>query len=201
MRKALSLPSALPSTPAGLAPTESQSIGRNHVGEIEIALDRPIARRSYESNPVTGRVVLEYDGRIAGGGLLLEIDSRAAIAAAPASDRVSHIIYGELRSQAACLAAALADLSPAQRIARLRRRSKARSPSPPASTRGPGHPALAQLSASRHRRGDPRHRPPVPETYELWPKPSAAMACASGRFIRLRPSWKSSSEARHQRIL
>ena len=119
--------------PGQLAPTESQSIGRNHVGEIEIALDRPIACDPYESNPVTGRVVLEYDGRIAGGGLLLEIDSSAAIAAAPAvrSGFSNHL--GDLEAQAARLAVALADLSPRDALPGFGKRSPARSSSPPAS--------------------------------------------------------------------
>jgi phosphoadenosine phosphosulfate reductase len=106
--------------PGQLAPTESRSIGRNHVGEIEIALDRPIACDPYESNPVTGRVVLEYDGRIAGGGLLLAIDSSAAIAAAPAVRSGFSNDLAELEARAGRLAVALADLSPVERMAKFR---------------------------------------------------------------------------------
>ena len=57
--------------PGRLAPTEGQTIGQNHVGEIEITLVAPIAADPYDANPPTGRVVLECDGRIAGGGLVL----------------------------------------------------------------------------------------------------------------------------------
>ncbi len=103
--------------PGRLAPTESQSIGRNHVGEIEVALDRPIACDLYDANPTTGRVVLEYGDRIAGGGLLLEVESSPAISAAPSIQ--SHM-PGEIKAHAGRLAAALAHLSPAERIAKLR---------------------------------------------------------------------------------
>jgi sulfate adenylyltransferase large subunit/phosphoadenylyl-sulfate reductase (thioredoxin) len=106
--------------PGRLAPTESQSIGRNHVGEIEITLDRPIACDPYEANPATGRVVLECDGRIAGGGLVLEISTGAAAVAAPAVQSGRSAPLAELQTQAARLTAALVGLSPVQRIARLR---------------------------------------------------------------------------------
>ena len=103
--------------PGRLAPTESRSIGQNHVGEIELTLDRMIACDPYDANPATGRVVLEYDGRIAGGGLVLEIGIGAAVVAAPA---VQSGRPAELEAQAARLTAAFAELSPVQRIARLR---------------------------------------------------------------------------------
>lgn len=108
--------------PGRLAPAENRSIGRNHVGEIEVMLDRPIACDPYDSNPVTGRVVLEYDGRIAGGGLLLEIDSSAAFSAAPAVQSPTSDRLSEFEAQAARLAVALTELSPAERIAELRRK-------------------------------------------------------------------------------
>ena len=61
--------------PGELASVESQSIARNHVGEIDIALAQPIAADSYADNPRTGRLVIEVNGRIAGGGLVLSVDS------------------------------------------------------------------------------------------------------------------------------
>jgi len=106
--------------PGLLAAIESPSIAGNHVGEIEVTLDRPIACDPYESNPVIGRVVLEYDGRIAGGGLVLEIGSGTAAVTAPAVPSHRPAQPGELESHAARLAASLAPLSPAERIARLR---------------------------------------------------------------------------------
>ena len=95
--------------PGKLAATETTSIRQNHVGEIEIALARPIAADIYAVNPRTGRVVLELDGRIAGGGLVLATDTIAAQA------------FDDLQSLAARLNRDLAPLSPAERVARFRR--------------------------------------------------------------------------------
>ena len=57
--------------PGELASVENKSIARNHVGEIEISLAQPVAADPYADNPRTGRLVIEIDGRIAGGGLVL----------------------------------------------------------------------------------------------------------------------------------
>jgi bifunctional enzyme CysN/CysC len=61
--------------PGELASVETQSIARNHVGEIDISLAQPIAADSYIDNPRTGRLVIEVNGRIAGGGLVLSVDA------------------------------------------------------------------------------------------------------------------------------
>ena len=61
--------------PGDLASVENQAIARNHVGEIDIALAQPIAADSYTDNPRTGRLVIEVNGRIAGGGLVLSVDA------------------------------------------------------------------------------------------------------------------------------
>jgi bifunctional enzyme CysN/CysC len=61
--------------PGELSSVENTSIARNHVGEIDIALAQPIAADSYADNPRTGRLVIEVDGRIAGGGLVLSVDA------------------------------------------------------------------------------------------------------------------------------
>jgi bifunctional enzyme CysN/CysC len=53
--------------PGELASVENKSIARNHVGEIEISLAQPVAADPYADNPRTGRLVIEIDGRIAGG--------------------------------------------------------------------------------------------------------------------------------------
>jgi bifunctional enzyme CysN/CysC len=60
--------------PGALSNAESVAIARNHVGEIEIALVQPIAADTYAENPRTGRLVIEVNGRIAGGGLVLSVD-------------------------------------------------------------------------------------------------------------------------------
>jgi bifunctional enzyme CysN/CysC len=61
--------------PGELSSVETESIARNHVGEIDISLAQPIAADPYTENPRTGRLVIEVNGRIAGGGLVLSIDA------------------------------------------------------------------------------------------------------------------------------
>jgi bifunctional enzyme CysN/CysC len=71
--------------PGALSNAENSAIARNHVGEIDIALAQPIAADAYADNPRTGRVVIEVNGRIAGGGLVLSVDGgqRAAVDIVP----------------------------------------------------------------------------------------------------------------------
>jgi phosphoadenosine phosphosulfate reductase len=57
--------------------SKPDAIGQNHVGEVEIALSSPIVAELYEANPRLGRVVLDFGGRIAGGGLVLALDGQA----------------------------------------------------------------------------------------------------------------------------
>jgi len=61
--------------PGELASVETAAIARNHVGEIDISLAKPVAVDPYVENPRTGRLVIEVNGRIAGGGLVLSVDS------------------------------------------------------------------------------------------------------------------------------
>src|SRR5882762_6504089 len=61
--------------PGELSSVETKSIARNHVGEIDISLAQPIAADPYVDNPRTGRLVIEVNGRIAGGGLVLSVDA------------------------------------------------------------------------------------------------------------------------------
>ena len=61
--------------PGELKSVESASIACNHVGEIDIALAEPIAVDCHADNPRTGRLVIEINGRIAGGGLVLSVDA------------------------------------------------------------------------------------------------------------------------------
>jgi bifunctional enzyme CysN/CysC len=60
--------------PGSLSTASAVAIEQNTVGEITLALSRPLAADPYSVNPRTGRVVLEHDGRIAGGGLILVAD-------------------------------------------------------------------------------------------------------------------------------
>ena len=100
--------------PGKLSVIESATIAQNHVGEIEIALTQPIAADLYALNTRTGRIVLERDGRIAGGGLVLATDNGSA----------QHM--HDLPSLAARLSRELAPLSPRERIAQFRRRVEGR---------------------------------------------------------------------------
>ena len=61
--------------PGELSSTENKAIAKNHVGEIDISLNQPIAADAYADNPRTGRLVIEVSGRIAGGGLVLSVDA------------------------------------------------------------------------------------------------------------------------------
>ncbi len=60
--------------PGELSSVETKSIGRNHVGEIDILLAQTLAADVSADNPRTGRLVIEIDGRIAGGGLVLSVE-------------------------------------------------------------------------------------------------------------------------------
>jgi bifunctional enzyme CysN/CysC len=61
--------------PGELSSVENASIARNHVGEIDISLAQALAADPYTDNPRTGRLVIEVNGRIAGGGLVLSVDA------------------------------------------------------------------------------------------------------------------------------
>src|SRR5262249_39391565 len=73
--------------PGLLSPDAANVIAPNHVGEIEIALEQPLAADTHAENPRTGRLVLDVPGRIAGGGLILSLeeDSHEARSAVPVS--------------------------------------------------------------------------------------------------------------------
>ena len=85
--------------PGLLASDGAEVIGENHVGEIELDLSRPIAIDPYTADPNTGRIVLEFEGRIAGGGLILAAQTAAAgrdIRSAPGPRRThsAAVAYG-----------------------------------------------------------------------------------------------------------
>src|SRR6201996_1380374 len=61
--------------PGELSGLETRSIARNHVGEIDISLAQALAADPYTDNARTGRLVIEVNGRIAGGGLVLSVDA------------------------------------------------------------------------------------------------------------------------------
>jgi bifunctional enzyme CysN/CysC len=72
--------------PGQLSNTEASAVAQNHVGEIDIALSRPLAVDPYAVNARTGRIVLDMKGRISGGGLVLSLDPPPPLSS-PASQR------------------------------------------------------------------------------------------------------------------
>ncbi len=99
--------------PGEVMQTHAATVGQNHVGDIEIALAAPIAVDLHENNPRTGRVVLEYAGRIAGGGLVLALPAEAKKPAVAAA--------APLVARAAVLSRTLAGLDAAARLSAFRR--------------------------------------------------------------------------------
>ena len=111
--------------PGALENIANVAIATNNVGEVEIALSQPLAADPHTLNPLTGRVVLELDGRIAGGSLLLalhESDVRQAepeTIAAVAKLRAPAVVR-DLAARAAELAPRFASLSPVERLVQFR---------------------------------------------------------------------------------
>jgi bifunctional enzyme CysN/CysC len=79
--------------PGALSATEATAVAQNHVGEIDIALARPLAVDPYAVNARTGRIVLDMKGRISGGGLVLSLDPPSP------SQANAGRLGGDLRSQ------------------------------------------------------------------------------------------------------
>ncbi|HKY87081.1 MAG TPA: adenylyl-sulfate kinase [Pseudorhodoplanes sp.] len=74
--------------PGALETSGHDTIRQNNVGEILIALATPLAADTYDANPQTGRVVLDLDGRIAGGGLILAAEKTATIRPVPVANNI-----------------------------------------------------------------------------------------------------------------
>ncbi|HEY2527906.1 MAG TPA: phosphoadenylyl-sulfate reductase [Xanthobacteraceae bacterium] len=112
--------------PADISPIGSAVIGPNQVGEIEIAFAQPIAADVYAANPRTGRLVLDRAGKIAGGGLVLAIDSDGeqgaddGTATNGSADSDGKAGAGVLAAEASRLNSLLSALTAADRIARFR---------------------------------------------------------------------------------
>lgn len=114
--------------PGSLSGVGRNVIEQNHVGEIEITLSRPLAGDPYAANPGTGRLVIELDGRIAGGGLILSLGGDLSIGSKPTEARNRKIatrpsretLHAELESKVARLAPLLRGLSPVKRLRKLR---------------------------------------------------------------------------------
>jgi phosphoadenosine phosphosulfate reductase len=116
--------------PANLSAAAGKAIEQNHIGEIEIMLPRPLATDPYSVNPGTGRVAIELEGRIAGGGLILVLNDDAGAAASATTARTAEVPTkqgittetpdAELAAKAARLGFLLKPLSPIDRLDKLR---------------------------------------------------------------------------------
>jgi len=62
--------------PGELSNTGKHVVAQNNVGEIEIALSQSLAVDVHNAHPKLGRLVIDIDGRIAGGGLVLRVDAQ-----------------------------------------------------------------------------------------------------------------------------
>jgi sulfate adenylyltransferase large subunit/phosphoadenylyl-sulfate reductase (thioredoxin) len=131
--------------PGLLASDGAEVIEQNHVGEIEIELAQPLATDPYTADAGMGRIALEFDGRIAGGGLVLAVTPADPPTSWPGLSRPSRSAWhgaslsgtrgtsrrvtaegrqhrsDALAAQAVTLARLFAALSPEKRIAHLRR--------------------------------------------------------------------------------
>jgi bifunctional enzyme CysN/CysC len=104
--------------PGALDAAEAETIGQNHVGEADLALSTPIAADLYERNPKTGRIVLEIDGQIAGGGIVIGHEGATA---EETTQRLDAGKLDNLQKEAERLDALLRPLTPQQRLIELRR--------------------------------------------------------------------------------
>jgi bifunctional enzyme CysN/CysC len=104
--------------PGALDAAEAETIGQNHVGEADLALSTPIAADLYERNPKTGRIVLEIDGQIAGGGIVI---GQEGATAEETTQRLDAGKLDNLQKEAERLDALLRPLTPQQRLIELRR--------------------------------------------------------------------------------
>jgi phosphoadenosine phosphosulfate reductase len=108
--------------PANLKIVAHDSLAPNHVGDVEIALARPLAADPYENNPTIGRIVIDFSDRIAGGGLVLGLNpiERERPSAQGVRTVADFQDRSDLHAEATLLAQAYQTLTPAERLARLR---------------------------------------------------------------------------------
>ena len=96
--------------PADLKIVAHDTLAPNYVGDVEIALARSLAADPHADNPATGRIVIDFSDRIAGGGLVLGLNPIE-------HERQSAPL---LEGEAARLTQVYAPLSPGKRLAQLR---------------------------------------------------------------------------------
>jgi phosphoadenosine phosphosulfate reductase len=96
------------------ASSPAAQLAQNNIADVEIALASPVAADTYADNPRTGRIVIGYAGRIAGGGLVRALAGEAR--PAPARPQCTQV----LARRAAELSEALAALAPVDRLREFR---------------------------------------------------------------------------------
>lgn len=100
--------------PADLKSAGVEVIAQNRIGEVDIALATPAALDTLATNPLTGRFAIEVDGRIAGGGIIVELKQEPGPGLPAARDPK------DLERRVAALLPALRTQTAAERLASLR---------------------------------------------------------------------------------
>ena len=106
--------------PGQLEVANGEAIGANYVGDVEITLAQPLATDPYDVNRYTGRIVLEVDGRIVGGGIVLAVNAADGGRVSPAASRPDVLAADDLLARASRLTRRFADMAPGQRLVTLR---------------------------------------------------------------------------------
>ncbi|RDV04341.1 phosphoadenylyl-sulfate reductase [Undibacter mobilis] len=96
--------------PADLQSAGIDIISQNRIGEVDIALATPAALDTFTNNPLTGRFAIEIDGRIAGGGIAVDVKRVGA----------GHRNTENLQNRVAALLPRLQAQTAAERLASLR---------------------------------------------------------------------------------
>jgi bifunctional enzyme CysN/CysC len=192
--------------PGLLASDGAEVIGQNHVGEIELELTQPLATDTHTVDAGMGRIVLEFDGRIAGGGLVLSVEPAVAGAASrPAAVISASAMAPSLPSPASGGGSGRgpdehsdALKVKASTLAQVSKPCRQRSASPICGARSPARSCLRPASGWRTRRScislrneaaRSRSSPSTPAAcfprlMRCGRRPSDAMDCASAPSIR-----------------
>ena len=104
--------------PGALQSGANRIIPQNHIGEIDIELAKPLAADRSTAHPATGRFALEIDGRIVGGGMVLDLLNQQHIQGE--ARNAGATVHRALQQQADALKPRLAELSAVDRIKLLR---------------------------------------------------------------------------------
>jgi sulfate adenylyltransferase large subunit/thioredoxin-dependent adenylylsulfate APS reductase len=101
--------------PGQAASGNAANLATNCIGDIDIRLSQTMAADSYQENPATGRLVLELDNRIAGGGLILSVPTDVGVLRRPETETMT-----QLKAEAARMSRLLEDVSTPERLTHFR---------------------------------------------------------------------------------